>query len=97
VRAFGPMVNTIRRQLSPREREIWFRCAGRKLGELQEEALRRKPRGRSSLFSSCPSNPDEEALILQHQHMSEEEQAAWRGDILQKAAQLFQRSSAAPP
>ena len=90
------MVNTIRQQLSPQEREIWFRCAGRKLRELQDEAARPMPRGKSSLYGSCPSNPDEESLILQHQDMSEEEQAAWRGNILRKASQLFQRSSAGP-
>ena len=89
------MVNTIRQQLSPQEREMWFRCAGRKLSELQDDAVRPMRRGKSSLNCSCSSNPDEEALILQHQFMSEEEQAAWRGDILQKAAQLFQGSSAA--
>ena len=95
MRAFGPMVNTIRQQLSPREREMWFRCAGRKLGALQEEAVRPMRRRKSSLNGNSPGNPDEEALILEHQFMSEEEQAAWRGDILRKAAQLFQSPSAA--
>ena len=75
---------------------MWFRCAGRKLREIQEETVRPMRRGKSSLNSCSPSSPDEESLILQHQAMSEEEQAAWRGDILRKAAQLFQRSSAAP-
>ena len=94
--ALGPTVSTVRQQLSPQERELWFECADEKLRKLQEGAVRpmhRKP--------SCevvrPSNPEEGALILQHQGMSEAEQAAWRGDILRKAARLFERSSAPAP
>jgi hypothetical protein len=90
--ALGPTVSTVRQQLSPRERELWFRLAGEKLRKLQAETA---PPTRRKLPREVarPATPEEEALILQHQSMSEAEQAAWRADILRKAARLFERSS----
>ena len=89
-RALGPTVKVIRQQLSPQERALWFQYARQKLSGLQEAAARPAPRGKNSAITP------EDKLLRQYEAMSEEEQAAWRGNILQRAARLLQRSPAGP-
>ena len=88
--ALGPTVAVIRQQLSPQERALWFEHAHRKLSGLQEAAGRAARRGKNY------DGKSDHELIREYQEMSEQEQAAWRGNILQHAARLFRRSSANP-
>src|SRR6476659_9259109 len=87
----GRTVYVIRQQLSPRERELWFELASRRLLVIQETS------GRATRRKSPPKQTrsgvsEEELLVLRHRVMSEEEQAEWRKSILRRTARLLERS-----
>ena len=89
--ALGRTVFVIRQQLSPREREIWFALASRRIRQIQETP-NRTPRRKSATRKVRTSIRAENLLVVQHQVMSEEERAEWRENILRKTARLLEKS-----
>ena len=92
--ALGRTVYVIRQQLSPRERELWFELASRRLGMIQETSTR-ATRRKSPPKQTHTGVSEEELLVLRHRVMSEEERADWRKNILRRTARLLKRSRAA--
>ena len=91
--ALGRTVNVIRQQLSPRERELWFELASRRLRVIQETSPR-ATRRKSPPKQTHTGVSEDELLVLRHRVMSEEERAEWRKNILRRTARHLKRSRA---